>query len=67
ILERVRALGPTLRERAAEAERAGRHTDETIADLDATGAFNIGSPAEFGGDELTVRQQLDVVTEVSQW
>ncbi|MFB6775103.1 acyl-CoA dehydrogenase family protein [Streptomyces sp. NPDC056337] len=67
ILENVRALGPTLRERALDAERAGRHSNETIADLDATGAFNIGSPVEFGGDELTVRQQLDVVSEVSKW
>ncbi len=67
ILERVRELGPTLRERALKAERAGRLSDETIADLDATGAFNIGSPAEFGGDELSVRQQLDVVSEVSKW
>lgn len=67
ILDKVRALGPALRERAAAAERAGRHSDETIADLDATGAFNIGSPAEYGGDELSVRQQLDVVMEVAKW
>lgn len=67
ILAQVRALGPTLRERAIEAERNGRHSDQTIADLTATGAFNIGSPAEYGGDELSVRQQLDVVTEVAKW
>lgn len=67
ILENVRALGPTLRDRALAAERAGRHSDETIADLSATGAFNIGSPAEYGGDELSVRQQLEVVTEVAKW
>jgi alkylation response protein AidB-like acyl-CoA dehydrogenase len=67
ILEKVRELGPTLRERALAAERAGRLSDGTIADLDATGAFNIGSPAEFGGDELSVRQQLDVVSEVAKW
>jgi len=67
ILEKVRAIGPTLRERAPEAERAARLSDETIADLDATGAFNIASPAEFGGDELSVREQLDVVIEVSKW
>jgi alkylation response protein AidB-like acyl-CoA dehydrogenase len=67
ILDRVRELGPKLRERALAAERASRLSDETIADLDATGAFNIGSPAEFGGDELSVRQQLDVVSEVSKW
>lgn len=67
ILENVRALGPTLRDRALAAERAGRHSDETIADLSAAGAFNIGSPAEYGGDELSVRQQLEVVTEVAKW
>lgn len=67
ILTKVREIGPTLRERAFDAERAGRHSDETIADLDATGAFDIGSPAEFGGLELSVRQQLDVVAEVSKW
>lgn len=67
ILDAVRAIGPTLRERALENERAGRHSDETIADLDATGAFNIGSPAEYGGDELSVREQLDVIMEVAKW
>ncbi|MEO5710523.1 MAG: acyl-CoA dehydrogenase family protein [Nocardioidaceae bacterium] len=67
ITERVRALGPRLRDRALDAERAGRHSDETIADLHATGVFDIASPAEYGGHELTVRQQLDVVAEVSKW
>lgn len=67
VLEKVRILGPTLRERALEAERAGRHSDETIAEIDATGAFDIGSPAEFGGYQLPVRQQLEVVSEVARW
>ena len=67
VLEKVRTLGPTLRERALANERAGRHSDETIADLDAAGAFDIASPAEFGGDELSVREQLEVVMEVAKW
>ena len=67
VVAALRALGPTLRERARANERAGRHSDETIADLDAAGAFNVASPAEYGGDELSVRQQLDVVTEVAKW
>jgi alkylation response protein AidB-like acyl-CoA dehydrogenase len=67
ILEKVRELGATLRERAPEAERDCRLSDQTIADLDATGAFNIANPAEFGGYELSVRQQLDVIIEVSKW
>ncbi|RFA10254.1 hypothetical protein B7R54_14340 [Subtercola boreus] len=67
ILGKLGALGPTLRERALEAERAGRLSDETIADLAATGAFDIASPVEFGGAELSVRQQLDVIIEASKW
>lgn len=67
ILERVRALGPTLRGRGLDAERACRHSDETISDLHTTGVFNIGSPVEFGGHELSVREQLDVICEVSKW
>jgi alkylation response protein AidB-like acyl-CoA dehydrogenase len=67
IVSKVRELGPRLRERAVEAELNSRLSDETIADLDATGAFNIGVPAEFGGLELSVTQQLDVIEEVSKW
>src|SRR5260370_41266727 len=67
LLEKVRALGPTLRARAPEAEPAASLSDETRADLDAAGACNIASPAEFGGDELSVREHLDVVIEVSKW
>ncbi len=67
VLERVRELGPTLRANALDNERAGRHSDATIAAIDATGAFNIASPVEYGGDEFSVRQQLDVVTEVARW
>ena len=63
----IRAIGPTLRERAPEAERNARLSDETIADLAATGAFDIASPAEYGGLELSVSEQLDVVIEASKW
>jgi alkylation response protein AidB-like acyl-CoA dehydrogenase len=67
IVAALRAIGPKLRERAPEAETAARLSDETIADLAATGAFDIASPAEYGGDELTVSQQLDVIIEASKW
>lgn len=67
VIENVRALGPTLRDRATAAERAGRVSDETIADLDAAGVFEIGGPAEFGGYELSIAEQLEVITEVAKW
>lgn len=67
VVAKIRAIGPSLRERAPEAEKNARLSDETIADLAATGAFDIASPAEFGGLELSVRDQLDVVIEASKW
>jgi len=67
ILEKVRSLGPRIRERAVEAERAGRVSDETIAELGAAGVFKIGTPREYGGYELPVAQQLEVITEVAKW
>ena len=67
IVAKLREIGPTLRERAPEAEKNARLSDETIADLAATGAFDIASPAEFGGLELSVSDQLDVVIEASKW
>jgi len=67
IVAALNAIGPKLRERAPEAEIAARLSDETIADLAATGAFDIASPVEYGGDELTVSEQLDVIIEASKW
>jgi alkylation response protein AidB-like acyl-CoA dehydrogenase len=67
ILQNVREIGPTLRERALDAENAGRLSQDTIDDLDTAGAFNIGNPAEYGGYELPVAQQIDVISEVAKW
>lgn len=67
VVENVRAIGPTLRERALVADREGHLSDETIRDLDAAGVYKIGTPAEFGGYELPVAEQLDVIVEVAKW
>jgi alkylation response protein AidB-like acyl-CoA dehydrogenase len=67
ILDKVRSVGPRFRERAVEAERANRVSDETIADLGAAGVFRIGTPREYGGYELPVAEQLEVITEVAKW
>lgn len=67
ILDKVRAAGPHFRDRALEAERAGRVSDETIAELGAAGVFRIGTPREYGGYELPVADQLEVITEVAKW
>ena len=67
VLDKVRALGPTLRERAQQAERDRQLSRETIDDLDRAGVYRIAMPAEFGGYELTVAEQLRVIIEVSRW
>ena len=67
VLDKVRILGPTLRERALQAEREGRLSQATIEDLDDAGVYKIAMPAEYGGYELTVAEQLQIIIEVSKW
>lgn len=51
-LERVRALLPTLRERAMYAERLRRLPDETVKDFQEAGLFLALQPKRYGGYEL---------------
>ena len=67
VLQRVRALGPTLRQRAQQAEQDRQLSRETIRGMDDAGIYKIGMPAEYGGYELTVAEQLKVIIEVSKW
>jgi 3-hydroxy-9,10-secoandrosta-1,3,5(10)-triene-9,17-dione monooxygenase len=52
LLSRARELVPTLRKRAAEAEKLRRIPEETIADLRSAGLFRTLQPAVLGGHEL---------------
>jgi 3-hydroxy-9,10-secoandrosta-1,3,5(10)-triene-9,17-dione monooxygenase len=51
-LDRVRALLPVLRERAAEAERLRRFPEASVADFQAAGLFRCLQPKRYGGYEL---------------
>jgi 3-hydroxy-9,10-secoandrosta-1,3,5(10)-triene-9,17-dione monooxygenase len=51
-LERIRALLPALRERAAHAERLRRLPEETFRDFQDAGLFRCLQPARYGGYEL---------------
>src|ERR1700749_4763674 len=51
-LERIDALLPILRRRAAETERLGRIPDETIQLLTEAGVFRAVQPRQWGGLEL---------------
>src|SRR5712691_3632055 len=51
-LERVRALLPALRERAAHAERLRRLPEETFTDFQEAGLFRCLQSKRYGGYEL---------------
>jgi 3-hydroxy-9,10-secoandrosta-1,3,5(10)-triene-9,17-dione monooxygenase len=62
LLERARALVPTLRERAAACESARMVPAETIADYRAAGLIRIAMPKRYSGYEMG----WDVLCEISQ-
>jgi 3-hydroxy-9,10-secoandrosta-1,3,5(10)-triene-9,17-dione monooxygenase len=66
VLDRARALVPTLRERALEAEALRRIPDATIADLHRAGLFRILQPARVGGGEFDYGLLIDVAAELGR-
>jgi 3-hydroxy-9,10-secoandrosta-1,3,5(10)-triene-9,17-dione monooxygenase len=63
-LDRVRALLPALRERAASAERLRRLPDETLADFQKAGLFRALQPKRYDGYELDPATFYQAVIEV---
>lgn len=59
LLERIRALLPTLRGRAGAEEAARRLSEETIQDLRASGYIHMHVPVAFGGLELGLREHFE--------
>ncbi|WP_051712601.1 acyl-CoA dehydrogenase family protein [Spirillospora albida] len=64
IVQRVRALAPTLAERAPAAEEARSLPAETIDDLAATGLFGMLVPKRFGGAELGIEAMAAACREI---
>lgn len=62
----ARALIPSLRERANEAEDLRRLPDSTLADLKAAGLHKVYMPRRFGGWEMDWGAHMEVSREVSQ-
>src|SRR5207244_13482835 len=63
-LERVRALLPVIRERAARAEQLRRLPDETFAEFQEAGVLRAMQPRRYGGFELDPGTFYQAVTEV---
>jgi alkylation response protein AidB-like acyl-CoA dehydrogenase len=65
-LEQVHELTPAIRQRSPEIEQARRVPLDLITQLKAAGCFRMHVPTEYGGDDLTLSQALDVVEELAQ-
>lgn len=61
MIRRAEALLPRLRERAADAERNRRLSDETVAEFRAAGFHRILQPASRGGYELGLPTAMGVI------
>ena len=64
--DRIAALAPALRERAGEAERLRRLSQQTIDELVAAGLFRVYQPARFGGPELFMAEVLPLITQIAR-
>ena len=66
ILANAVALGPLLREEAAVSERLGRLSPTTAAALRSAGMFRLPMPAAWGGPEIDIVTQTEIVETLSR-
>lgn len=66
LLERARGLAPQFEQRAQAAEAARRVPDESIAELQAAGLFDLQKPRRFGGFELGMPEFVDIVAAIGR-
>jgi 3-hydroxy-9,10-secoandrosta-1,3,5(10)-triene-9,17-dione monooxygenase len=65
-LERARALVPVLAERAEKTESLRHIPDETLTDFVDSGLMRISQPKMWGGSELPLTTQIEVVEELGR-
>lgn len=66
LIERARAMVPSLRERAAQAERDRRIAGETHAAFVEAGFYRIHQPRRFGGFEMDLSMMVDLAAELGR-
>lgn len=66
VLKAVRDAVPTLRKNGEEAERQRWIPEENIALMEQAGVFRVATPARFGGLDLSLGDQVDVLREVGR-
>lgn len=67
LAEYLDRIAPVLRDHGPANEAAGALVPEVMDALHDCGAFGIGMPAEFGGHQLTPRQSLEIIEQVSAY
>jgi indole-3-acetate monooxygenase len=65
ILTNARAVAPVLREEAAESERHRRLTPRAVETLRSTGVFRMSMPRAWGGPEVDICTQAEILEELS--
>ncbi|MXM65850.1 acyl-CoA dehydrogenase [Streptomyces sp. HUCO-GS316] len=66
VLKAVRDIVPTLRANGLESEDQRWIVQENIDLLEKAGAFRIAVPKRFGGLDLTLKEQVEILTEISR-
>lgn len=66
LLQRARDMVPVLRERAAQAEKDRRISDETQAAMVEAGFYRIFQPKAFGGFEMDYTTTVDIAAELGR-
>ena len=64
--DRIASLAPALRERAGEAEKQRRLSQETVDELVAAGLYRAYLPARFGGPELFMAEVIPLITQIAR-
>lgn len=67
LLAKIHAIGPLLRDNAAQADSERRVPQSSIDALEAAGVFGIDSPKHFGGQEGGARMLLDVASAIGTY
>jgi alkylation response protein AidB-like acyl-CoA dehydrogenase len=66
ILASARAVAPVLRDEAAASERDRRLTPRAVEALRSTGVFRMPMPRSWGGPELDMATQIEVIEELAR-
>jgi 3-hydroxy-9,10-secoandrosta-1,3,5(10)-triene-9,17-dione monooxygenase len=66
LIERAQALIPQLRRNAEHTEKESRIPEDSMTALREAGLLRLSTPREWGGWELPMRQQVEILSELGR-